>query len=73
MLFWASTHRATLSGQFQAQRWCDIWAAALAGFEPIYNAPEIVLARYLYLLTLRRLVLDRGPRQALEGSHKESA
>jgi hypothetical protein len=66
-------HRAALSGQFQAQRTCYIWATALAGFELIFNAPAIVLARYLYLLTLRRPGLDRGPRQALEGSHNGSA
>jgi hypothetical protein len=47
-------HRAALSGQSQAQRTAYLWALAVAGFELVYNAPAIVLSRYLYLLTTNR-------------------
>lgn len=47
-------HRAALSGLVQSQRSCYLWVAGLAAFELIFNAPAIVLTRYLYLLTLRR-------------------
>ena len=45
---------AALSDQLQAQRSACIWALGVATFELVFNAPAIVLSRYLCLLTLRR-------------------
>ena len=47
-------HRAALSGQFEAQPAVYVLALGVAIFELVFNAPAIVLSRYLYLLTLRR-------------------
>jgi hypothetical protein len=47
-------YKAALSGQFQALRTCCLIALGMAGLEMVFNAPAIVLSRYLYLLTLRR-------------------
>ncbi|HUJ09706.1 MAG TPA: hypothetical protein VL171_06745 [Verrucomicrobiae bacterium] len=54
MFYLYFAHRAALSGLFDAQRRCYVWAVAWAIFELIYNAPAVVLTRYLYLLTRRR-------------------
>lgn len=47
-------HRATLLGEFQTRRAAYCWALGVAGFELVFNAPAIVLSRYLYLLTKER-------------------
>ncbi len=41
-------------GRTQAWHNCFVQTAVFGGFELIFNAPAIVLARYLYLLTCRR-------------------
>ena len=41
-------------GRAQAWHNCFVQTAVLGGFELIFNAPAIVLARYLYLLACRR-------------------
>lgn len=53
-IFLYFAHRAALSNQLQAQRTAYLWASGVAGFELVYNAPAIVLSRYLYLLTTKR-------------------
>ena len=58
-LFVQSAHEfvsSPLSFPGKAQAWhnCFVQTAVLAGFELIFNAPAIVLARYLYILTCRR-------------------
>jgi hypothetical protein len=53
-IFLYFAHRAALSDQLQAQRSAYVWALGVASFELVFNAPAIVLSRYLYLLTLRR-------------------
>jgi hypothetical protein len=49
-----------------------IWAVGFAGFELIFNAPAIVLSRYLYLLTRRRPGLNR-PRKTFESEYEKQA
>ncbi len=44
-------HRAAITGQ--SPRTCYLVALGMSGFELVFNAPAIVLSRYLYLLTLR--------------------
>jgi len=41
-------------GRIQAWHNCFAQTTVLGGFELIFNAPAIILARYLYLLTCRR-------------------
>lgn len=53
-IFFYFAHGAALSGQVQARRSAHAWVLGVAGFELVFNAPAIVLSRYLYLLTLRR-------------------
>lgn len=47
-------HKASLSGQLDARLTCIVWAAGMATFELVFNAPAIVLSRYLYRLTFRK-------------------
>jgi hypothetical protein len=54
VLFLYFGHRAALSDQLQAQRSACVWAHGVATFGLVFNAPAIVLSRYLYVLTLRR-------------------
>jgi hypothetical protein len=51
-------HKASLSGQLGAKRTCLVWAAGMAAFELVFNAPAIVLSRYLYRLTFRKQGLN---------------
>ena len=53
-IFLYFARRAALSSQFQAQRNAYVWALGVATFELVFNAPAIILSRYLYLLTRRR-------------------
>ncbi|HVP12739.1 MAG TPA: hypothetical protein VMV94_16310 [Phycisphaerae bacterium] len=41
-------------------RWCYRAAACMGIFDLVFNMPGIVLARYLYLLTLRRPAIQRA-------------
>jgi len=52
-------HRGAICSLPQVERACYLRAAATAMFELVFNAPAIVLTRYLYLLTLRRPGLNR--------------
>lgn len=58
LLVLASLHGARQFAEFpflaDAQRELYLRAAMFAGVDLVYNAPAIVLSRYLYLLTVRR-------------------
>jgi hypothetical protein len=53
-LFLYFAHKAALSGQSEVQPVVYTLALGVTIFELAFNAPAIVLSRYLYLLTIRR-------------------
>ncbi|HTL57120.1 MAG TPA: hypothetical protein VL361_15670 [Candidatus Limnocylindrales bacterium] len=54
VVFLHFAHKASLSGQWGAEHTCLVFAAGMAAFELVFNAPAIVLSRYLYRLTFRK-------------------